>query len=48
MDTDRIEMAEERDERTLDSMFAVLFGTDIDLTDTSAGITLRTDEFPRD
>ncbi|MFI6059152.1 Uma2 family endonuclease [Streptomyces sp. NPDC051286] len=30
------------------SKLTVLFGTDIDLTDTSAGITLRTDEFPRD
>ncbi|MGW3654371.1 Uma2 family endonuclease [Streptomyces sp. NPDC005151] len=30
------------------SKLTVLFGTDIDLTDTPVGITLRTDEFPRD
>ncbi|MFE5396351.1 hypothetical protein ACFQ9U_17545 [Streptomyces sp. NPDC056568] len=74
---DRIEMAEESAELTLDVMFEWLeklpvpysgewhlhtlpqdgkyhstvgfgFGVDVDLTGTVVGLTLRTDDFPRD
>ncbi|MGC9378100.1 hypothetical protein [Streptomyces sp. MH13] len=52
---DRIEMAEESTELTLDVMFewpsfgfGFGFGEDIDLTGTVVGLTLRTDDFPRD
>ncbi|WP_234380387.1 hypothetical protein [Streptomyces sp. CMB-StM0423] len=42
VETDRIDMADESGELTLD------FGEQIDLTDTPVGLKLRTDEFPRD